>query len=112
MRLTSTRNAALSVSFMEGVLRSLPAEREGGGLFVPAELVPWADADSLLDLPWLPRCVEILDRLRTNRLLLGLCAALAACGIATGIGVALDLNAKPGAQVNNRRVRYQVTFPL
>jgi len=41
----------------------------------------------------------ILDRLRTNRALTGLCAALIASGIATGIGVALDLNSKPGAQV-------------
>lgn len=40
-----------------------------------------------------------VDRLRTNRPLLALCASLAAAGIATGIGDALDLNAKPGAQV-------------
>jgi GAF domain-containing protein/anti-sigma regulatory factor (Ser/Thr protein kinase) len=41
----------------------------------------------------------IVDRLRTNRFLLGGLAALAAAGIATGIGIALDLDAKPGAQV-------------
>src|SRR5581483_1145951 len=41
----------------------------------------------------------IVDRLRTNRLVTGLCAALAAAGIGTGIGVAIDLNTKPGAQV-------------
>lgn len=43
--------------------------------------------------------LAIVDRLRTNRLLLGLCAGLAAPGIATGIGEALDLETKPGAQM-------------
>jgi GAF domain-containing protein/anti-sigma regulatory factor (Ser/Thr protein kinase)/PAS domain-containing protein len=43
---------------------------------------------------------SIVDRrLRTNRLLLGACAALAAPGVATGLCLALDLGAKPGAQV-------------
>ncbi len=43
---------------------------------------------------------SIVDRrLRTNRLLLGACAALVAPGIATGLGLALDLDTKPGAQV-------------
>ena len=41
----------------------------------------------------------IVDRLQANRLVLGMVAALAAVGIATGIGIALDLDAKPGAQV-------------
>lgn len=63
MRLTSTRNPALRVTFREAVLRNLPAPREGGGLFVPAELSPWADAAELLDLPWAERCTEILGRL-------------------------------------------------
>jgi threonine synthase len=63
VRLTSTRNPALAVSFKEAVLRNLPGEREGGGLFVPAELVPWKDAAELLDLPWPERCAEILFRL-------------------------------------------------
>ena len=63
MRLTSTRNPALRVSFKEAVLRNLPGEREGGGLFVPAELAPWADAAELLDLSWPERCTEILLRL-------------------------------------------------
>jgi len=38
-------------------------------------------------------------RLRTNRALLAACSALVAVGIATGIGLALDLHTKPGAQV-------------
>ena len=63
MQLTGTRNPALRVSFKEAVLRNLPGEREGGGLYVPAELAPWADAVELLDLPWPERCTEILDRL-------------------------------------------------
>jgi GAF domain-containing protein/anti-sigma regulatory factor (Ser/Thr protein kinase) len=43
---------------------------------------------------------SIVDRrLGTNRLLLGACVALAAPGIATGLCLALDLGAKPGAQV-------------
>jgi len=63
VRLISTRNPALEVSFKEAVLRSLPGEREGGGLFVPAELAPWEDAAELLDLPWPERCAEILFRL-------------------------------------------------
>jgi threonine synthase len=63
VQLTSTRNPALRVSFKEAVLRNLPGEREGGGLFVPAELAPWADAAELLDLPWPQRCTEILVRL-------------------------------------------------
>jgi GAF domain-containing protein/anti-sigma regulatory factor (Ser/Thr protein kinase)/PAS domain-containing protein len=41
----------------------------------------------------------IVDRLQKNRFLLGVCAALVAAGIATGIGIGLDLNSKPGAQV-------------
>src|SRR5262245_24953569 len=41
----------------------------------------------------------LVDRLQANRYLRGGLAALAAAGIATGIGVALDLNTKPGAQV-------------
>src|SRR5215472_4540518 len=41
----------------------------------------------------------IVDRLQSNRILIGSLAALAAAGIATGIGIALDLDAKPGAQV-------------
>src|SRR5581483_12017613 len=40
-----------------------------------------------------------VDRLRTNRLLVVLGSALVAAGIATGLGEALDLNTKPGAQV-------------
>ena len=63
MRLTSTRNPALRVSFKEAVLRNLPGPQEGGGLFVPAELSPWADAAELLGLPWAERCTEILGRL-------------------------------------------------
>ena len=63
MRLTSTRNPALRASFKEAVVRNLPGEREGGGLFVPAELSPWADAAELLDFPWPERCTEILARL-------------------------------------------------
>jgi threonine synthase len=63
VRLTSTRNPALRASFKEAVVRNLPGEREGGGLFVPAELSPWADAAELLDLPWPERCTEILHRL-------------------------------------------------
>jgi threonine synthase len=63
VRLTSTRNSALRVSFKEAVLRNLPAEWEGGGLFVPVELAPWADAAELLDLSWPERCTEILHRL-------------------------------------------------
>jgi threonine synthase len=63
MRLTSTRNPALRVSFNEAVLRNLPGPQEGGGLFVPAELSPWADAAELLGLPWAERCTEILGRL-------------------------------------------------
>jgi threonine synthase len=63
VRLTSTRNPALRVSFKEAVLRNLPGEREGGGLFVPAELSPWADTAELLDLSWPERCTEILERL-------------------------------------------------
>jgi threonine synthase len=63
VQLTSTRNPALRVSFKEAVLRNLPGEREGGGLFVPAELTPWADAAELLDLSWPGRCTEILLRL-------------------------------------------------
>jgi GAF domain-containing protein/anti-sigma regulatory factor (Ser/Thr protein kinase)/PAS domain-containing protein len=44
--------------------------------------------------------LSIVDRrLRTNRLLLGACAALVASGIGTGLGIGLDLNTKPGAQV-------------
>jgi threonine synthase len=65
VRLTSTRNPALRVSFKEAVLLNLPGEREGGGLFVPAELSPWADAAELLDLSWPERCIEILERLLT-----------------------------------------------
>ncbi len=63
MRLTSTRNPALRVSFQEAVLRNLPEPQEGGGLFVPAELSPWADAAELLELSWPERCTEILGRL-------------------------------------------------
>jgi threonine synthase len=63
VRLTSTRDPALRVSFKEAVVRNLPGEREGGGLYVPAELAPWADAVELLDLAWPERCTEILDRL-------------------------------------------------
>ncbi len=63
MRLTSTRNPALRVTFKEAVLRNLPGPQEGGGLFVPAELSPWADAAELLALPWPERCTEILVRL-------------------------------------------------
>jgi threonine synthase len=63
VRLTSTRNPALRVSFKEAVLRNLPGPQEGGGLFVPAELSPWADAAELLGLPWAERCTEILGRL-------------------------------------------------
>ena len=63
MRLTSTRDPGLRIGWKEAVLRSLPADREGGGLFVPAELPCWADVDDLLALPWQERCEEILDRL-------------------------------------------------
>jgi threonine synthase len=63
VRLTGTRNPALRVSFKEAVLRNLPGPGEGGGLFVPAELAPWADAPELLGLPWPERCTEILVRL-------------------------------------------------
>jgi threonine synthase len=63
VRLTGTRNPGLRVSFKEAVMRNLPGEREGGGLFVPAGLTPWADASCLLDLSWAERCVEILVRL-------------------------------------------------
>jgi threonine synthase len=63
VRLTGTRNPALRVSFKEAVLRNLPGPQEGGGLFVPAELSPWADAAELLGLPWAERCTEILGRL-------------------------------------------------
>jgi threonine synthase len=63
LRLTSTRNPALRVSFKQAVLRNLPGPQEGGGLFVPAELSPWADAAELLGLPWAERCTEILGRL-------------------------------------------------
>ncbi|MBV8202623.1 MAG: threonine synthase, partial [Acidobacteria bacterium] len=49
--------------FKDAVLQSLPGERQGGGLFVPAELAPWPDAACLLELPWAERCAEILDRL-------------------------------------------------
>jgi threonine synthase len=63
MQLTSTRNPRLRVGFKEAVLRNLPSAREGGGLFVPAELAPWADVDELLSLPWQERNAEILHRL-------------------------------------------------
>jgi threonine synthase len=63
VRLTGTRNAALSVGFKEAVLRNLPSAGEGGGLFVPAELEPWPDVSELLDLSWHERNVEILHRL-------------------------------------------------
>jgi len=63
VRLTGTRNPALRVSFKEAVLRNLPGPEEGGGLFVPAELAPWADVPELLGLPWPARCTEILVRL-------------------------------------------------
>jgi len=63
VRLTGTRNPALRVSFKEAVLRNLPGPEEGGGLFVPTELAPWADAPELLGLPWPERCTEILVRL-------------------------------------------------
>jgi threonine synthase len=65
MQLTGSRNPELRVSFKEAVLRNLPGEQEGGGLFVPAELTPWTAAAvaRLLDLPWAERCAEVLHRL-------------------------------------------------
>jgi len=65
VRLTGSRNPALRVTFKEAVLRNLPGQEEGGGLFVPADLAPWTDGGvaGLLELPWAERCVEILDRL-------------------------------------------------
>ena len=43
---------------------------------------------------------SFLDRRpRPNRLVLAVCAAFVAAGAATGIGLALDLETKPGAQV-------------
>ncbi len=60
MRVTSSRNPDLATSFREAVLQNLPGD---GGLFVPAALEPWADAEALLALPWEARCGEILRRL-------------------------------------------------
>lgn len=76
MRLTSTRDPGLRVSFKDAVLRNLPGQVSGGrdgggergatgggGLFVPVELRPWRDVDELLRLGWQERCTEILHRL-------------------------------------------------
>jgi threonine synthase len=60
MRLTGTRRPGPSVTFKQAVGRNLPA---GGGLFVPAALPAWPDAEALLRLPWSERCTTILHRL-------------------------------------------------
>jgi threonine synthase len=65
MRLISTRNPGLEVTFAQAVERNLPGD---GGLFVPAELTPWTDVPALLASSWLERSTEVLDRLLVGEL--------------------------------------------
>ena len=59
MRLTSTRNPRISVSFAEAVVRNTPGD---GGLFMPETLDP-VDMEHLLTLPWAQRNVSLLEHL-------------------------------------------------
>ncbi|MDQ1348198.1 MAG: threonine synthase, partial [Acidobacteriota bacterium] len=60
MIVTSSRDAALRVTFREAAVCNAPAD---GGLYLPAGLSPFADVADLLALPFLARSTEILLRL-------------------------------------------------
>lgn len=60
MRWVSTRDRAVSATFREALLRSLPA---GGGLWSPEALPRFSDWDALLELDWLDRCSLLAQRL-------------------------------------------------
>lgn len=60
MIVTSTHDPALRVSFCEAAARNAPGD---GGLYLPAELVPFEDLPALLALPFAERSTEILSRL-------------------------------------------------
>lgn len=60
MPLCSTRDPHLTTTFVAAAQSSLAPD---GGLWIPAALTAWPDIDALLALDFLPRSVEILDRL-------------------------------------------------
>lgn len=75
MELISTRGGARRVPFLAAVATNVPGD---GGLYVPADLAPFADAADLLDLDWRARAAEILARLLAPELDRAEVAALAA----------------------------------
>lgn len=79
MIVTSTRDPALRASFCEAAARNAPVD---GGLYLPAELVPFGDLPALLALPFAERSIEILARL--------LAPELKRDEVAAMVGAALD----------------------
>jgi threonine synthase len=65
MRWISTRDRAVSASFREALLHSLPP---GGGLWSPEALPRFPDWDALLELDWLDRCSLLAQRLLGDEL--------------------------------------------
>ncbi len=60
MELLSTRDPGLRASFADAVQGNLPGD---GGLYLPAVLEPFVDADALLALEWTERARTIMGRL-------------------------------------------------
>jgi threonine synthase len=58
VRLVSTRNPQHVATFTEALGRNLAPD---GGLYTPEPVPRLADVDGLLALPWLPRCVALLQ---------------------------------------------------
>ena len=59
MKLTGTRDPRDAATFLEAASGATP---EHGGLFVPATWERFDDVDSLLALPWKPRCAPLIER--------------------------------------------------
>ncbi len=73
MRLTSTRDPAVDVTFLDAVVQTVPPD---GGLFVPRALPHWDDVDALLALEWPASAVAILDRLLGDEFAPGVLASI------------------------------------
>jgi threonine synthase len=58
VRLVSTRNPQHVATFTQALGRNLAPD---GGLYIPEPVPHLADVDGLLALPWLPRCVALLQ---------------------------------------------------
>ncbi len=74
MRLTSTRNPAVSATFAQAVLANTPGD---GGLYMPAAWPALPDLEDLLALPWDARNPVLLGRILGDAFLPGEVEAMA-----------------------------------